>query len=67
MNQHHRLDPRHRPATAPARSTSVAAADHPRLFTPGSPILEGQDIAAMVLAAIMALGPLAAVAFGFGP
>lgn len=53
-----------RPAI-PARAAT--AEERPTLFQPGSPILEGKDIAAMILATIMALGPLAAVAFGFGP
>ena len=36
------------------------------LHNPGQPILEGQHIAAMAVATIMALGPLSAYAFGFG-
>lgn len=36
------------------------------LHHPGAPILETQDIAAMALATVMALGPLSAYALGYG-
>lgn len=51
----------------PARSTPHAAAHGSTgLYNPGSPIFETQDIVAMVLATVMALGPLSAYALGYG-
>lgn len=55
------------PALAPTYSESMGTTRAPTgLHNPGQPILEAQDIAAMVVATVMALGPLSAYAFGFG-
>ncbi|MCG6114007.1 MAG: hypothetical protein MEQ84_02315 [Mesorhizobium sp.] len=55
------------PALAPAYAEPVTTTRASTgLYNPGQPILEGQDIAAMAVATVMALGPLSAYAFGFG-
>jgi len=52
------------PALAPVYAEPTARAST-GLHNPGQPILEGRDIVGMVVATVMALGPLSAYAFGF--
>lgn len=50
----------------PEKANALRNADAGTRKVASRPIFEGQDIAAMVLATLMALGPLAAFALGFG-